>query len=339
VPWDVSSISSDAFRGCSELASITLPATVSGSVYLQDCTGLTSATAPVQLSLSLPSSATLGVLAYTYNGNAGAMTITAYEQSSGQAFYVNIPGFIYGFPVTGIGDYAFKGTQLASVTIPTSVTNIGTGSFLSSSLTAITVAPDNLNYSSLDGVLFNKSQTTVVAFPSASAGAYSVPSSVTHIGDGAFRSSSLSSILFRGDAPLYLGSDSFFPGQDVFYLPGRSGWADAFAGRLTQEFRPVAGQAYMTEDRFLSFSWTDTGAVPMSVQRSTSLSGPWTVVSSNNAAGTYTDLAPPAGQAFTRIGRLAPKAGSSRTASTVRQPGERHDTNEDGQRHRFGARQ
>ena len=95
------------------------------------------------------------------------------------------------------------------------VTSIGTDSFVyCASLTAITVAPDNPYYSGLDGVLFDKSQTTVVAFPSGSAGAYSVPSSVTHIGDGAFRSSSLSSILFRGDAPLYLGSDSFFQSSD-----------------------------------------------------------------------------------------------------------------------------
>lgn len=363
VPWGVSSISG-AFRGCSELESITLPPTVSGSVYLRDCTGLTSATVPDQLSLSLPSSATLGVLKYTYNENAGVMTITAYEQSSGQAFSVNIPGFIYGFPVTGIGDhafqwtqltsvttpasvtnignyafagtplktatiasgnigsgafessqlttinlgngvtgigdYAFKGTQLTSVTISASVTSIGTDSFLGSSLTAITVAPDNLHYSSLDGVLFNKSQTTLLAFPSGSAGAYSVPSSVTHIGDGAFRSSSLSSILFRGDAPLYLGSDPFFPAQDVFYLPGRSGWSDAFPGQLVQEFRPVAGHAYMTEGRFLSFSWTGTGAFPMNVERSTSLTGSWTVVSPSNTAGAHTDPAPPAGQAFYR---------------------------------------
>ena len=367
VPWGVSSISFDAFLGCSELASITLPPTVSGSVYLQDCTGLVDVVMPTTASPSFPYTppSMLGVLRYTHNVKAGAMTVAGYERLSGQTFSLTIPGSIYGNPTTDIADYAawggltnvsipasvtnignyafdntplktaaiasgnigtgafrycskltnvnlgsgvtsigvnaFLGTGLTNISIPAGVTKIGTDSFVyCASLTAITVAPDNLHYSSLDGVLFNKSQTTLVAFPSASAGAYSVPSTVTHIGDGAFRSSSLSSILFRGDAPLYLGSAQFFAGQNVFYLPGRSGWGDAFAGRLVQEFRPVAGHAYMTEGRFLSFSWTGTGAFPMNVERSTSLTGSWTVVSPSNTAGAYTDPAPPAGQAFCR---------------------------------------
>jgi hypothetical protein len=40
-----------------------------------------------------------------------------------------------------------------------------------------------MTYSSVDGVLFNKSQTTLIQYPSGKSGHYSIPDSVTSIGD------------------------------------------------------------------------------------------------------------------------------------------------------------
>jgi hypothetical protein len=54
------------------------------------------------------------------------------------------------------------------------------------SLTTITVATNNPNYSSEDGILYNKTKTEIVAYPSAS-GNVTIPSSVTTIGIGAFK--------------------------------------------------------------------------------------------------------------------------------------------------------
>ena len=51
------------------------------------------------------------------------------------------------------------------------------------SLTAITVDAANPAYSSVDGVLFDKSQTTLLQYPDGKAGAYTIPDSVTSIGD------------------------------------------------------------------------------------------------------------------------------------------------------------
>ena len=47
---------------------------------------------------------------------------------------------------------------------------------------------DALNsvYSSVDGVLFNKNQTTLIQCPGGKAGSYTIPNSVTSIGDCAF---------------------------------------------------------------------------------------------------------------------------------------------------------
>jgi len=62
------------------------------------------------------------------------------------------------------------------------------------SLTAINVAADNGRYSSVDGVLFNKSKTVLIQFPGGKTGTYTIPKGVTSIGGGAFRYSSLTGI-------------------------------------------------------------------------------------------------------------------------------------------------
>lgn len=124
-------------------------------------------------------------LDYTCTTNNGAITITGYTGSGGD---VSIPSTINGFPVTTIGYDAFSGvTSLTSVTIPISITTIDTYAFFSChSLTAVTVDAGNVAYSSVDGVLFNKNQTTLIQYPGGKTGSYTFPSSVTSIGQQAF---------------------------------------------------------------------------------------------------------------------------------------------------------
>ena len=100
--------------------------------------------------------------------------------------------------VTEIGVYAFKGcTSLTSITIPNSVTNIGDSTFWGcSSLTAIYVAVDNKNYTSVNGVLFNKDKTALICYPAGKTDkSYKITNSVTSIGNYAFNGcSSLTSV-------------------------------------------------------------------------------------------------------------------------------------------------
>jgi hypothetical protein len=68
--------------------------------------------------------------------------------------------------VASIESGAFADTGLATVTIPASVTNIDPGPFRDCiSLTAIVVASNNPYYSDLNGVLFDKGQTTLIQYP------------------------------------------------------------------------------------------------------------------------------------------------------------------------------
>ena len=85
--------------------------------------------------------------------------------------------------VTSIGNCAFYAcTSLTSVTIPNSVTSIGTGRSNCTSLTTITVDAVNAAYSSLDGVLFDKSTDHPHPMSRRKAGSYTDPGSVTTIG-------------------------------------------------------------------------------------------------------------------------------------------------------------
>ena len=112
-------------------------------------------------------------------------TVTDCDSSVTKA---NIPHTIKGVTVTSIGGSAFRYcTSLTSVTIPDSVTSIGNCAFAScTSLTGIWVAEGNSHYANdASGVLFNKDKTTLVQCPGAFA-AYTIPNSVTSIGEYAF---------------------------------------------------------------------------------------------------------------------------------------------------------
>jgi Flp pilus assembly protein protease CpaA len=113
--------------------------------------------------------------------------------------------------VTTIGSWAFSGcNNLTSITIPNSVTTIKGAAFACCyRLTTIDVAVDNPNYSAVDGVLFNKNQTTLIQCPAVKSGAYTIPNSVTTIGSSAFACcSSLTSVTIPNSVTT-IGSTAF----------------------------------------------------------------------------------------------------------------------------------
>ena len=110
----------------------------------------------------------------------------------------NLSSIVIPEGVTSVGNNCFQRcSNLTSIDIPASVTSIGSGCFqYCSNLTSITVFNDNTNYSSIDGVLFNKDKTTIIAYPMAKANEYIIPEGVTSIGNNCFENcSNLTSIV------------------------------------------------------------------------------------------------------------------------------------------------
>jgi hypothetical protein len=119
---------------------------------------------------------------------------STYTECEGE---VNIPSGI-----TGIGNQAFDfAERITSVNIPNTVTEIASNAFdYTPLLQNFNVHVDNGTFSSVDGVLFKKVggiRTILYRYPdgkTGSSGSYEIPSSVTTIGEGAFKRSVLTSV-------------------------------------------------------------------------------------------------------------------------------------------------
>ncbi len=122
----------------------------------------------------------------TYEVVGDTVTIKDCKEAASGA--LAIPSIYEGKPVTRIGDWAFYGcTNLTRVTIPDSVTGIGYAAFSKcGSLKSIDVGEGNSEYSSEDGVLFDKNKTVLIHFPAGKGGHYTILDGVTSIGDHAF---------------------------------------------------------------------------------------------------------------------------------------------------------
>jgi hypothetical protein len=189
IPNTVTSIGEFAFLNCTGLASITIPSSVTsiGNNAFRCCFGLTSVT--------IPSSVTsIGSGAFAVC--RGLTSVTFAEQSQitsigNNAFLscIGLTSITIPSSVISIGSFAFLSCiELASVTIPSSVTSIGEFAFsYCLKLTSIEIDTSNQHYSSEDGVLFNKDKSKLIQYPSGNTRtSYTVPSSVTSIGDSAF---------------------------------------------------------------------------------------------------------------------------------------------------------
>ena len=131
---------------------------------------------------------------YIYTVNSGVATITGYNGSGGA---IAIPSTLGVYPTVAIGNQAFSNKNtLTSVTIPNNITTIGYQAFRNcESMTAINVNATNINYTSVGGILYNKTVTTLIQCPGGKVGAVSIPGSVITIGDYAFEfCSSLTSV-------------------------------------------------------------------------------------------------------------------------------------------------
>lgn len=209
VPQSVIYINGYAFKDCTKLTSVTLSANteeINGSAFW-NCTGLTSVDIPDSVttvgsymfygctgltSVTLGSSVEM-IYDYAFSGCTAltSVTIKGYLTDIGNGAFSDctaLQSFTIPDSVNTIGDGAFAGCAgLTSVMVPSSVMSMDGGAFSNCpGLTQINVAFGNFYFTSEDGVLFNADKSIIVKYPAGRSGEYSIPSSVTKIGDSAF---------------------------------------------------------------------------------------------------------------------------------------------------------
>lgn len=164
LPAGMSELYGGVFNSCKALTAIAFPRdlTVLGESSLADCIKLVSVEMPDSLSK---------IDDMVFNGCIGLEQIVLNDG------------------LTKIGKNAFKDcSSLKGIRIPASVTSIGIGPFRGClKLSEIAVDPKSKSFKAVENILFNKSKSELICFPSCSpAEEYVIPDSVTSISDWAF---------------------------------------------------------------------------------------------------------------------------------------------------------
>ena len=285
----VTSIGDSVFAYWGSVTSVTIPDTITniGSSAFSECSSLTKATMGNSV-------IAIGSRAFY---DCRRLTSVAFPNS-----------------VTSIGDWAFWDCGMTNVTIPSSVTNIGIAAFsLCRSLTTIAVDSLNSRYSTSDGDLCDKSQRTLVEFPSGRVGSYAVPNHFTNIGSYAFYGCNLTGVMipssvssigdyafyncplirgvfFQGNAPDVNPTAPVFYGSTfVYYLPETSGWSSVFGGVVAFLWNPtiqIPDASFGVRTNQFGFNVTGTTNIPIVVEACTNLTNPtWSPLRTNWLTG------------------------------------------------------
>jgi len=178
----VSSIGNKAFSECKNLTSINIPNSVQsiGQCAFSCCKSL--------ISVDIPNSVqSIEQSAFEWCESLVFIDIPVSVKNIGNYAFnscnsltsITIPNSI-----TSIGDEVFSDCPLTSIIIPESVSSIGIDAF--NKCLDIVVDEKNSNYTTINGVLFNKDKTELLLCSKGKKGEYKIPSTVTSIGNNAF---------------------------------------------------------------------------------------------------------------------------------------------------------
>ncbi len=183
----MATLGAGVFSGCTFLSTVTLQGTYTtlSDYAFSGCMALGT--------VAIPDSVT-AIGSHSFQGCTGLETLT-------------LPA-----DVDTLGTCAFSGcTSLAAIDLPDTVMSIGESAFSGcTKLASISVGENNTKFSSVDGVLFNSAQTSILIYPAAKTGeAYAIPDTVATVSSGAFNGCTLLSSVTIPASVTYLGSGAF----------------------------------------------------------------------------------------------------------------------------------
>lgn len=136
--------------------------------------------------------------------------------------FTDISSVDFLFRLETIGKGAFFGcTDLTEISLPASLRSIGDEAFAFTALSSFSIIGENPYFQTIDGVLFSKDGTTLVAYPASHQdyGTYTIPESVTRIGNSAFSYALLDQIVLPPSVE-FIGEDAFLGSEiDEIKLP------------------------------------------------------------------------------------------------------------------------
>ena len=246
IPSTLTMIGSRAFNGCSSISNITIGANIFsiGEDAFAGCIGLTAL--EVNPSNSVYSSVggalfnkAQSLLIQYPGGKEGDFIIpSSVIDIADHAFQscVGLTGVKISDNITNIGIWAFWGcANLSSVSIPATVTSIDSSAFDNCArLSNISVEALNPVYSSLDGVLFDKSHTKLLRCPAGKTSNYTIPYGTLVIGSDAFSySASLTNVTIpKTVTSIEVGAFAYCSGLLDIVVPDsiKNIWDAAFRG-------------------------------------------------------------------------------------------------------------
>ncbi len=207
----VTEIGELAFKNCSKLVAISLPAsleTIGARAF--ETTKISSLTFAKDGKLAaIGDSAFLGLPIASLQFPASLAKIGA--KAFGNNSYLTSVEFADSTTELTIGTYAFQScSTLKTITIPKNVVSIEDGVFdRCTKLASITVDPESEYYLTADGVLFDKNFTQLLFYPAGKTGTFVLPKDVKSIGAGVFRGNESLTSIQIGNQVTSIGTDAF----------------------------------------------------------------------------------------------------------------------------------
>jgi len=171
----------------------------------------------------LKGNGTVTIIGFDWNRNRGDIyipsmldgyTVTAIDQEAfahGKMYGSDPVIVVLPNTITMIGEKAFFNSNVSSVNIPLSVQSIGKGAFAYCSISKFAVEPGHNYFATIDGVLYNKKNKTLMAYPSQIAQDVVIPEGIVKIDDYAFAGTQLGEYTYDPTAEGVVQFNEMFP--------------------------------------------------------------------------------------------------------------------------------